>query len=194
MWDEHKHKHKKNRMGTAWNKRELSTSISTRKRNFFHSLCLRFSHACAYFTIGNLREVSTSRSKMIPPSWISFQISSNVTALAYALFSCACFTRWECRKLMLVLIAQVEPRLNWLKNLHFSLYPSCSLYSGPLSSLSFYYCYFKKKNFQVILKFLYVNFLQLKDCNTYYLIAWKTNLCCTSPAQRTLILLEEIIC
>ena len=109
LWDKHKHKHKKNRVGTAWNKRELSISISTRKINFFQSLCLCLLHACAYFTSGNRREVSTSTSKMIPLSWISFQISSNVEALAFALFSCACFTCGNVANLCLCLSHKWEP-------------------------------------------------------------------------------------
>ena len=61
--------------------------------HFFHSLCLcLIFHACAYFTNGNRREVSTSTIKLFIRHLEYFQISSNVIALAYALFSCACFT------------------------------------------------------------------------------------------------------
>ena len=48
---------------------------------------------------------------MIPPSLISFQISSNVTALTYALFSCTCFTCGNVASLCLCLSHKCEPGL-----------------------------------------------------------------------------------
>ena len=76
----------------AWNKREISISISTRKRNF------SIPCACAYLTLVLFSQVGTGVSEaQAQARWFIrhleyFQISSNVTALAYALFSCAYFT------------------------------------------------------------------------------------------------------
>ena len=59
--------------------------MSARKETF-SILC-----ACAYLTLVLIRrEVSTSTSKLFIRHLEYFQISSNVTALAYALFSCVC--------------------------------------------------------------------------------------------------------
>ena len=89
---------------------EISTSISIRKRNFFHSLCLCLSHTCGYFTSGNRREVSTSTSKMIPPSQLNQfpDLPQRYCACVCLIILCL-FHMWEHRKLILVLvlIAQV---------------------------------------------------------------------------------------
>ena len=76
-------------------------------------MCLCLSHACAYFTSGNWREISTSTSKMIhPPSWIFSDLLQRYCACVCLIFLCL-FHMWEHCKLMLmlVLIAQVGTRL-----------------------------------------------------------------------------------
>ena len=73
----------------AWNKREISISISSQEKETFPFFVLvLISHLCLF----RKWEPAWDKHKHFIRHLEYFQISSNITALAYAIFSCACFT------------------------------------------------------------------------------------------------------